>query len=609
MSSICGMIDFENKENLSLKLISKMGETMYRRGPEQKGVFSNDFSIFYHNRLSVIDLENGLQPMSRVWQGRKYTIIYNGEIYNNSELRVELTKHGIRFETECDTETVLYTYIIYREKCPEKLNGIFSFCVVDESLKRVFCVRDRFGVKPFFYAKIDSTFLVASEIKAILAHPKMKARLDNEGLWQLLYMSPVTISGSGIFKDIFEIKPGYCGYIDIEGINLYPYWQLKAEKWNGSAEEAAKITEEIFTDAVRRQLASDVPLAVLLSGGLDSSVVTAVASDYFKNKGERLSTYSFEYEGNKESFKSSVFQPQGDDEYAVYLADYLGTEHTVLTADNRTVAEKLFAAVEARDIPGQADIDSSLLYFCNQIKKKHTVVLSGECSDEIFGGYPWFYRPEMLYRDFFPWIHDPYARINLFNDGITKKNEGFDFVSKIYKEALASCPLTDGENEDMITSRRATWLSVNYFGASLLERKDRMSMYSAVEARVPFADHRLLEFVYNVPWSIKFQNRKEKALLRNAMKDWLPEKILYRKKSPYPKTHSPIYEKAVRELLNERINNGGILSQMLVKDKLNDLLNGNTNTWFGQLMAGPQLMAWLIQFDYWFDYYNVDIIV
>ena len=198
---------------------------------------------------------------------------------------------------------------------------------------------------------------------------------------------------------------------------------------------------------------------------------------------------------------------------------------------------------------------------------------------------------------------------NLFNDDFTKKTEGFDFVSKIYKNALASCPLTDGENEDMITARRATWLSINYFGASLLERKDRMSMYSSVEARVPFADHRLLEFVYNVPWSIKFQNRKEKALLRNAMKDWLPEKILYRKKSPYPKTHSPIYEKAVRELLNERINSGGVLSQILVKEKLNDLLNGNTNTWFGQLMAGPQLMAWLVQFDYWFELYNVDLIM
>ena len=609
MSSICGMIDFGNKENLSLKTISVMGETMYRRGPDQKGVFSNDFALFHSNRLSVMDTENGLQPMSRSWNGKKYTIIYNGEIYNGAELRRELSKSGIEFLTNCDTETVLYSYIIFKEKCPQMLNGIFSFCIIDEVTKRVFCARDRLGVKPFFYSKTGSTYLVASEIKAILAHPQMKAKINYEGLWQLLFMSPVKVIGSGIFKDIYEIKPGHCGYIDIEGLNMYPYWKLKAEKWSGDAAEAAKITEEIFTDAVKRQLNSDVPVAMLLSGGLDSSVVTAVAANEFKKKNEILSTYSFEYEGNKDSFKSSVFQPQGDDEYALYLANYLGTDHTVLTADNLSVADKLFAAVEARDMPGQADIDSSLLYFCNQIKKKHTVVLSGECSDEIFGGYPWFYRPEMLYRDFFPWVHDPFIRIDLFDDRFTKKNDGFDFVSKIYKNALQECPLIDGENDDMITARKATWLSINYFGAGLLERKDRMSMYSSVEARVPFADHRLLEFVYNVPWSIKFQNRKEKALLRAAMKDWLPEKILYRKKSPYPKTHSPIYEKAVREILLNRINNGGILSEMLNMDKLNAILNGNGDTWFGQLMAGPQLMAWLIQFDYWFEHYNVDLIV
>ncbi len=607
MCSICGMIDFKNGSNLSLETVSKMGETIYRRGPDQKGIYSCDFAIFHHNRLSVMDPENGLQPMTVSFRDRKYTIIYNGEIYNSNDLRCILRKNGVDFKTECDTETVLYTYIIFKDKCPEMLNGIFSFCIIDEGEKRVFVARDRFGVKPFFYTTVGDTVLVASEIKALLTHPSMKAKLDYEGFWQLLYLSPVTINGSGVFKGIKEVMPAYCGYVDERGINLYKYWELKAERWNGSNSEAAKITEEIFTDAVRRQLNSDVPLAVLLSGGLDSSVVSAVAAKDYREKGNILSTYSFEYEGNKENFKSSTFQPQGDDEYAVYLADYLGTNHTVLTADNLTVAEKLFAAVDARDIPGQADIDSSLLYFCSEIKKKHTVVLSGECSDEIFGGYPWFYRPEMLYRDFFPWIHNPFARIGLFDPKITKQEEGYNFISKVYKDSLDSCPLTEGENDDMVTARRATWLSVNYFMMSLLERKDRMSMYSSLEVRVPFADHRLLEFVYNVPWSIKFENRTEKALLRNAMKDWLPDKILYRKKSPYPKTHSPIYEKAVKEILNDRLRVGGVLSEFLNKEKLNAMLSGENTTWFGQLMASPQMIAWLIQFDYWFEKYNVNL--
>lgn len=607
MSSICTIIDFENKENLSLKTVSEMGETMKRRGPDQSGVCSCGFSVCHSNRLAVQDREQGTQPMSAEWQGKKYTIIYNGEIYNGDELRQTLSKHGITFKTGCDTETVLYTYIIFGEKCPEMLVGFFSFCVIDEGEQRVFVARDRLGVKPLFYTKLGSSYIIASEIKAILAHPKMKARLSYEGLWQLLFMSPVTVSGSGVFDDVFELKPAHCGFISKNGFEVRRYWGLKAERWSGSAEEAAKETERLFTEIVKSQLKSDVPLAVLLSGGLDSSVVTAVAAAEFKKRGEPLSTYSFEYEGNKESFKSSVFQPQGDDEYALYLADYLGTNHSVLTADNITVADKLFAAVDARDIPGQADIDSSLLHFCGEIKNNHTVVLSGECSDEIFGGYPWFYRPEMLYRDFFPWVHDPFVRANLFSDEFTKRDEGFAFVSSIYKNALAECPLFEDESEDMKTARRATWLSVNYFGAGLLERKDRMSMYSAVEARVPFADHRLLGFVYNVPWSIKFKNRREKALLRAAMSDWLPEKILYRKKSPYPKTHSPLYEKAVRERLEQRISRGGILSEYINPEKLKAVTEGTGGTWFGQLMSTPQLMAWLVQFDYWFEHYNVDL--
>lgn len=609
MSSICGIIDFENREKLSLKTVSVMGESMYRRGPDERGVYSTDYCIFQHNRLVVRDKDYGTQPMTRVHGGKKYTIIYNGEIYNSEEIRSELKRKGIELSGNSDTETILYAYIIYGDKCPEHLNGIFSFCIIDESEKRVFVARDRFGVKPLFYARLGTSYLISSEIKGILSHPDWKAAVEREGLWQLLFMSPMSISGSGIFKGVKEFLPATAGCFSKEGVSTFNYWRLKAEKWEGTAAEAAEITRDILTDAVSRELKSDAPLAVLLSGGLDSSVVTAIAAREFKERGETLSSYSFQYEGNRENFKASLFQPEGDDEFALYLAQKLGLNHTVLVADNLKIAECLFPAVRARDFPGQADIDSSLLYFCGEIKKKHTVVLSGECSDEIFGGYPWFYRPEMLERDFFPWIHDPFARVNLFDDELTRKKEGFFFVSDIYKKALGSCPLCEGENDEDIAARKATWLSMNHFGASLLERKDRMSMYSSVEARVPFADHRLLEFVYNVPWRIKFENNTEKALLRNAMKDILPDKILWRKKSPYPKTHSPIYEKAVRDILKNRISAGGILSDIIKKDALEELFEGKTGTWFGQLMGAPQLLAWLIQFDYWFELYNVDLIV
>lgn len=608
MCSICGMIDYKNPNNLNFEVLEKMGATMKHRGPDESGYILTKFAAFQHNRLSVMDLEKGKQPMSAVFQGKKYTIIYNGEIYNSNELRKELVKRGIEFKTNCDTETILYAYIIYKEKCPELLNGIFAFCIIDETENKVFMARDRFGIKPFFYTITGSTLLVSSEIKGLLAHPQIKAEVDKEGLWQLLYLTPVTINGSGVFKNIFEVKPAHSGYFSKDGLNLKPYWELKAKEISVSGEEAAENVKNLLVDATNRQLVSDVPLAVFLSGGLDSSVISALSAENYKSKGQILSTYSFEYEGNKENFKSSLFQPQGDDEYAVFLADYLGTNHTVLTAPTKSVVDYLYNATEARDLPGQADIDSSLLYFCKRVKENHTVVLSGECSDEIFGGYPWFYRPEMLYKEFFPWIHEPKFRISLFKEDVVKAEQGYDFISSVYKKSLSSCPLTGEEKEEDKTARIATWLSVNYFMTSLLNRKDRMSMASGLEVRVPFADHRILEFVYNVPWSIKFENKVEKALLRNAMKEKLPEKILYRKKSPYPKTHNPEYEKQVLDLLVSQIAKGGILSEILDSNKLEEVLNKESVTWFGQLMSRPQLLAWLIQLDYWFNIYDVNLL-
>lgn len=360
-------------------------------------------------------------------------------------------------------------------------------------------------------------------------------------------------------------------------------------------------------DAIKRQLVSDVPLCTFLSGGLDSSVITAVASKDCREKGKVLSTYSFEYEDNKKNFKQSLFQPQGDDEFAVYLAKYLGTDHTVLTSPTIAVAEHLCPAVDFRDIPGQADVDSSLLYFCGEVKNNHTVALSGECSDEIFGGYPWFYRKEMLENNFFPWIHKPMARAELFDDSVVKSKQGYEYIAQVYKDSVSDVPMLDTDTEDMKTARIATVLSTEYFMTSLLERKDRMSMAHGLEVRVPFADHRIIEYVYNVPWSIKFENQVEKALLRNAMTDYLPDMILHRKKSPYPITHNPKYLDYVSEMLGNRMQKG-ILHDILNLKAYNQLMESDSVTWFGQLMNKPQLIAWLVQFDYWFEKYSVKLI-
>lgn len=606
MCSICASIDFSNAPNSSLN--EQMSLTMRHRGPDGCGNFTDGCVCFSHNRLAVIDIKNGAQPMSACFENKKYTIIYNGEIYNVKELKAELLKYGVKFETECDTEIVLYSYIIFKEECAKYLNGIFSFVVYDESENKVYLARDRFGVKPLFYAFVGNCLLVASEIKAILRHPAISPEIDKYGLWQLLYLSPVTVSGSGVFKNIFSIEPASFAIYDINGLKTKKYWSLKAKEFKESAAEAIYNTNYLICDAIKRQLVSDVPLCTLLSGGLDSSIISAVASKYYKQNGEKLCTYSFEYEDNKQNFHSSMFQPQGDDEYALYMAEFISSNHRVLTAPTNKVAQYLYKAVDARDFPGQADIDSSLLYFCEQIKNNHTVALSGECADEIFGGYPWFYRSEMLLRDFFPWIHEPKLRIGLFNEAVAKPDEGYEYISEVYKKSLQSYSWLESDSCQMKSSRIATNLSVDYFMASLLERKDRMSMASGVEVRVPFADHRILEYVYNVPWKIKFEDGVEKSLLRKAMKDFLPDKILFRKKSPYPKTHNPKYEKTVYGMLKERMNKKSPINDIIKTDVLSAVLKEENHTWFGQLMSRPQLIAWLLQFDYWLEKYNVNIL-
>lgn len=603
MCSICGIIDFNGGGFRST--VEKMNEKMKHRGPDESDIFDGGCVCLGHNRLSVVDLENGHQPMSVFYGNKRYTIVYNGEIYNCEELRGELKKNGFELRTSCDTEVVLYSYILYGEDCPKYLNGIFAFSVFDG--ERLFCARDRFGVKPFYYSVIGSELVFASEIKAMLAHPKMSADVDKFGLWELLYLSPNFVSGRSVFKNIVELEGAECLIFDKNGLRKRKYWQIEAIPYFKDRDYAIEKTGFLVSDAIKRQLVSDVPLCVLLSGGLDSSVVSAIASEEYRADGKTLDTYSFEYEGNKDSFKTSLFQPQRDDEFATLASKYMKTNHTVLTAPTLDIANDLEQATLYRDLPGQADIDSSLYYFCHEIKRRHTVGLSGECSDEIFGGYPWFYRPEMLYSDFFPWIHAPRLRASLFKDDISRSDEGYDYVKGIYRDSLSACPVLKDDSDEMRTSRIASYLSVNYFMTSLLQRKDRMSMASGVEIRVPFADHRIFEFVFNVPWKIKFEGGVEKALLRNSMRGHLPNEILWRKKSPYPKTHNPKYLEAVLSMLKARLKSGGYLSEALDMGALFDML-GTGKTWFGQLMGDAQMVAWLIQLDIWVEKYNVNFV-
>lgn len=608
MCSICGIYAARGLGLGALSAVEAMSGAMAHRGPDAAGGFSSSNVAMHHNRLAVVDIIGGAQPMTVVLGGKRYTIVYNGELYNTAELTRELAERGVIPRTHSDTEALVYAYAVFGEECLTHLNGIFAFAVYDDFEGSLFCARDRLGVKPFFFTEAQGQFLFASEVKALLRHPSVHPVIDAVGLWQLLYLAPVTLPGSGIFRDIRELLPGECLRVDAAGVHRRRYWDYTPGTHTEGREETIEHVRALMTDAIGRQLVSDVPLCCFLSGGLDSSVVSAVAAERYRREGKRLATYSFEYEGN--DYAPTLFQPNADDDYARLMADYIGSDHTVLVADSASVARELLPAVLSRDFPGQADIDSSLRYFCARVKEKHTVALSGECADEIFGGYPWFYRPEMLARDFFPWVHDPRARIGLFNADMTRAEEGYAYLSEVYHRAVASVPTEEGEPVSERTARVATRLSVDYFMTNLLERKDRMSMASGLEVRVPFSDHRILEYVYRVPWKYKFENGVEKSLLREAMASYLPPEILHRKKSPYPKTHNPAYEKMVREMLLARLSRrGSPLAPFLRRGAVEELMSGGDVTWLGQLMSRPQMYAWLLQFDYFLTAYRAELVL
>jgi len=589
--------------------IRRMGLSMAHRGPDQQGIALREGGALHHNRLAIIDVENGLQPMTREYSGHRYTIIYNGELYNTAELAAELTAQGAQFQTRCDTEVVLNAFIFWGPRCARKFNGMFAFGVFDETAQQLTLIRDRFGIKPLYYRTLGLRLIFASEIKALFQHPDIEPTLDRHGLWELLFLAPVTRIGSGLFRSVNALEPGHYLVWTDGVIRKEVYWKLEAKPFEETEAQAVANVRELLIDAIRRQMVADGPLCAFLSGGLDSTIVSSVLAEAYQQRGNRLNTYSFEYEGNRDAFHSTLFQPQSDDQFAAWVANELGTEHRTLTVNPLELADALSIATALRDFPGQADIDSSLYLYCRQVKQRHSIALTGEGADEIFGGYPWYYRPEMMERSFFPWQHDPMKRVHLFHDDLVQSRLGFEWLSDEYRTDLAACPTLRDEPPEDANARRATWLTSRYFMHSLLERKDRMSMGAGVEARVPFGDHRILEYVYNIPWSIKRKNEVEKSLLREAMSDYLPERIRTRKKSPYPKVHNPEYERIVRQRLEERMHEPtSRLASMIDRTALNQMLDAEDSTWFGQLMSRPQLIAWLLQMDWWLEHYHVRII-
>ena len=609
MCGIGGFVDYERDARRGGPILHGMKRTLTPRGPDAEGTYFDEDTALIHRRLIVIDPEGGKQPMCS--PDRNTILIYNGELYNTPELRTELMSRGHEFVGHSDTEVLLHAYLEWKIDAFARLNGIFAFAIWEKRERRLTLCRDRLGVKPLFFALIRNGLTFGSTIDTVLCHPEIEPALDEDGLRTLLLLGPARPPESGVFRHISSLMPGHFAVLTPEAFTDHTYWKLEAHEHEDDLPTTIERTHTLICDAARRQLVSDVPLACFLSGGLDSSILSMLAAKDYAARGETLHTWSVDYRDNDKYFTKSIFQPNSDDSYIDQMVDFLGTHHHRVVLEPEALCAALLPATDARALPGMADVDSSLLLFCAAIKRGGTTVcLSGECADELFGGYPWYHREEILFEDTFPWSRSVGLRLGLLTPDAVRNGE--EFVRQHYRDTCDRAPKLSSDDKKAARMREMFVLNLDWFMATLLDRKDRMSMYSGLEVRVPFCDHRIVEYAYNMPWDFKSLEGREKGIVRRAFANELPKEIVYRKKSPYPKTFHPVYTRLcadyVRRIFEDNTSVTASLFDRNAVQKLMQRPESLAEPWFGQLMRTPQIFAYIIQLDRWFRHYHVKIV-
>lgn len=548
MCGIAGWIDWKNDLTLQAAHIQRMADTLEKRGPDAQGQWLSPHAALAHRRLIVIDPETGAQPMVYREGERTYAITYNGEMYNFRELRQELESYGHSFRTRSDTEVLLHAYVQWGEACVEHFNGIFAFGLWDEQQQELLLARDHMGVKPLYYAQRGSTIVFGSELKTLLTHPLIKTEIDATGLAEILTI--VHAPGSGIYRNVQELRPGHLAVCREQGMRVHRYWSLRSAPHSGDSAATAMHLRMLLEDIVNRQLISDVPIVTMLSGGLDSSGLTALAARTWQREGRQLHTYSIDSEDSAKYFQSSPLHVSLDAPWVQRVSEYVRTEHHTVVVHPSELIENVLVPLYAHDYPTLGQATSSLYLLFKAMKRDATVTLSGESADEIFGGYPWFHSEAALNATTFPWLpafHDmSKPLLHWLSPDLRQKLQPMAYLDQQYRQMLEEVPRLAGEDALAARRREMFYMNITRFLPLLLDRKDRMSMATGFEARVPFCDHRLVQYVWNIPWEIKMVDGMEKGILRRAFADVLPHDVLYRRKSAYPSTQHPAYDQTIR---------------------------------------------------------------
>jgi asparagine synthase (glutamine-hydrolysing) len=612
MCGITGWVSFTRDLRSEAATLEAMTETMACRGPDDRGTWIEGPAALGHRRLAIIDLPGGRQPMTAATPHGTVAIVYSGEAYNFTELRRELTGRGHRFTTDSDTEVVLRGYLQWGDAVAERLNGMYAFAVWDGRADKLVMIRDRMGIKPFYYHPTADGVLFGSEPKAILANPLARRRVRLDGLRELFSM--IKTPGHAVWDGMHEVEPGTVVTVDRSGVHHRAYWELDTRPHTDDRDATIARVRSLLDDIVRRQLVADVPRCTLLSGGLDSSAMTALAARQLAEHGEKVRSFAVDFAGQAENFVADELRGTPDAPFVHDVARTAGTDHQDIVLDAQALAEPEVRAkmIRARDLPaGFGDLDTSLYLLFRAIREHSTVALSGESADEVFGGYLQFFDEEARSADSFPWLVR-FGRhfgddADVLRPDLAKALDLTAYVADGYRTAVAGIRRLDGESDFEYRMRRICHLHLTRFVRILLDRKDRVSMAVGLEVRVPFCDHRLVEYVYNTPWALKSFDGREKSLLREATADLLPKSVYDRAKSPYPSTQDPKYAAALQDQVRDLLARPGHpVFDIVEPERLRQAAHRDTPLNTQAARRGLERALDLAQ---WFDLYTPEISV
>lgn len=595
MCKINGFINFNYTKKQAKNIITQMSQ--------QTSVIPHELKIFNHKKVCLGD-----QALHYTYRGQTYTIVYQGELDNLTALCLYLKKHQIQIKDGTDAEIIVKLYALLGAKMLHKIQGNFAFAIYENTQQRLFLARDQLGIMPLFYALNQNSLAFSAKISALFVHPTIRPCVNLDGLRELFGVCPARTPGKTVYKNIYEIKPGEYGYWQNGKLTTKTYFKFKSQPHTDNVNATTTKIRKMLTKVVQQHSSSQHRVGLMLSGGLDSSAITALAAQNQTN----LKTFSVDYVGNQENFKPTDFSPSRDNYYIDLVAKRYKTQHNYQLLNSADLSLTLHEALLARDYPSMADIDSSLLLFCRALKEHIDVCLSGEFADEIFCGYPWFYRQDTHQATTFPWAIDLTVRENTVAKHLKSKLQLKKFVTQSFNDAVAEVPLCTRDTPADRQMKIYSYLTIRWFGLNLLERGERMATRCNLQIRMPFTNLKLAQYVYNIPWTMKNHNNQEKGILRTAMQDILPKEVINRKKCPYPKTVDPIYteliEQRIRALLTDEEHPvWQIVNIDYVSQVLNNTTTHSTRPWFGQLMQRPQYLAFIYQIATWLVEYQVQL--